>query len=44
MDGSRWSWSISLPYAVPEDWRKAARNLILFMLVLIPIAWHDGMF
>jgi len=35
---------VILPYAVPEDWKKAIRNLILFLLVLIPIGIHDGMF
>lgn len=30
--------------AVPADWRKALRNVILFFLLLIPIAIHDGMF
>ena len=33
-----------VPYAVPNDWRKAVRNGFLFMLVLIPIGVSDGMF
>lgn len=35
---------VLLPYAVPEDWRKALRNVCLFMLVLVPIGINDGMF
>lgn len=32
------------PYAVPNDWRLVARNLLLFIAVLVPIGIHDGMF
>ncbi|XP_015524446.1 N-acetylneuraminate (7)9-O-acetyltransferase [Neodiprion pinetum] len=32
------------PYAVPNDWRHVARNLLLFIAVLVPIGIHDGMF
>ncbi|XP_015593791.1 N-acetylneuraminate 9-O-acetyltransferase [Cephus cinctus] len=32
------------PYAVPKDWRLVARNLLLFIAVLVPIGIHDGMF
>jgi len=35
---------ILLPYAVPEDWRKAIRNMFIFLLILIPIGYQDGMF
>jgi len=35
---------VLLPYAVPEDWRKALRNMCLFLLVLVPIGINDGMF
>lgn len=30
--------------AVPADWKKTLRNVILFFLALVPIAIHDGMF
>lgn len=30
--------------AVPADWKKALRNVVLFFLILMPIAIHDGMF
>ncbi|XP_072399865.1 N-acetylneuraminate (7)9-O-acetyltransferase [Diabrotica undecimpunctata] len=33
-----------LPYAVPNDWKLALRNLILFLAVLVPIGINDGMF
>ncbi|KAI4477252.1 PREDICTED: CAS1 domain-containing protein 1 [Polistes canadensis] len=33
-----------VPYAVPNDWRRVARNLLLFIAVLVPIGIHDGMF
>ncbi|XP_034943089.1 N-acetylneuraminate 9-O-acetyltransferase [Chelonus insularis] len=32
------------PYAVPNDWKLVARNLLLFMAVLVPIGINDGMF
>ncbi|XP_066590612.1 N-acetylneuraminate 9-O-acetyltransferase [Prorops nasuta] len=32
------------PYAVPNDWKSVARNLLLFIAVLVPIGIHDGMF
>ncbi|KAI1285807.1 N-acetylneuraminate 9-O-acetyltransferase [Halotydeus destructor] len=31
-------------FAVPSDWRYMARNLIIFILILIPIGIKDGMF
>jgi len=33
-----------IPVAVPEDWKKALRNLFIFLLILIPIGISDGMF
>ena len=30
--------------AVPSDWKRTLRNVVLFFLVLIPVAIHDGMF
>jgi hypothetical protein len=33
-----------VPLAVPADWKKTIRNVILFFLALVPIAIHDGMF
>ncbi|XP_064556342.1 N-acetylneuraminate 9-O-acetyltransferase [Drosophila montana] len=35
---------ILLPYAVPNDWRLVLRNLVIFLIVLIPVARSDGMF
>ncbi|KAH0560977.1 N-acetylneuraminate 9-O-acetyltransferase [Cotesia glomerata] len=35
---------ILAPYAVPNDWKLVARNLLIFIAVLIPIGIHDGMF
>lgn len=35
---------ILLPYAVPNDWRLVMRNLVIFLIVLIPVARSDGMF
>lgn len=35
---------VLLPYAVPNDWKIALRNLIVFLIVLIPIGKYDGMF
>jgi len=32
------------PFAVPSDWRLVLRNVGLFLMVLIPIGIHDGMF
>jgi hypothetical protein len=32
------------PFAVPNDWKLALRNLIIFALILIPIGHYDGMF
>ena len=29
--------------AVPSDWKRALRNVILFFLALVPIAIHAGM-
>lgn len=34
---------VLLPWAVPNDWRRALRNLGLFVVVLIPIGRYDGM-
>lgn len=34
---------VLLPWAVPNDWRLALRNLAVFMVVLIPIGRYDGM-
>ncbi|PSN53759.1 hypothetical protein C0J52_06243 [Blattella germanica] len=33
-----------MPYAVPPDWRLVLRNALLFLVVLVPIGIHDGMF
>lgn len=33
-----------MPYAVPSDWRLVLRNALLFLVVLVPIGIHDGMF
>ncbi|CAB0017001.1 unnamed protein product [Nesidiocoris tenuis] len=33
-----------LPYIVPSDWRIVIRNFIIFLLILVPIGIHDGMF
>ncbi|EDW06193.1 N-acetylneuraminate 9-O-acetyltransferase [Drosophila mojavensis] len=35
---------ILLPYAVPNDWRLVMRNLVIFLIVLVPVARSDGMF
>lgn len=35
---------VLLPYAVPNDWKIALRNLIVFLIILIPIGKYDGMF
>lgn len=35
---------VLLPYSVPNDWKLALRNLILFLAVLVPIGINDGMF
>ena len=34
---------ILLPYAVPNDWKLALRNLVIFLVILIPIGRYDGM-
>lgn len=34
---------ILLPWAVPNDWRLALRNLVVFLVVLLPIGRYDGM-
>ena len=31
------------PLAVPSDWKRALRNVVLFFSALVPIAVHDGM-
>ena len=36
--------SVLLPYAVPTDWKLVLRNALLFLVVLVPIGIHDGMF
>lgn len=36
--------AIILPYAVPDDWRLVLRNFVIFVVVLVPIGIHDGMF
>jgi len=33
-----------VPYAVPDDWRKTLRNVVIFFLILVPIGISDGMF
>ncbi|XP_059469024.1 N-acetylneuraminate 9-O-acetyltransferase [Neocloeon triangulifer] len=35
---------ILTPYAVPNDWKLALRNVALFLVVLVPIGIRDGMF
>lgn len=35
---------VLVPYAVPNDWKLALRNLIVFLVILIPIGRYDGMF
>jgi len=32
------------PMLVPSDWRHCVRNMVVFLLVLVPIGVHDGMF
>lgn len=32
-----------VPIAIPADWKKSVRNVILFFLILVPIAIRDGM-
>lgn len=32
------------PYIVPNDWKLVLRNFAIFLVVLLPIARHDGMF
>lgn len=36
--------TVLIPYAVPNDWKLAFRNFIIFLIILIPIAKYDGMF
>lgn len=31
-------------YAIPNDWKCLIRNAVIFILILIPIGVHDGMF
>ncbi|CAG0885358.1 unnamed protein product, partial [Darwinula stevensoni] len=31
-----------VPYVVPEDWKYTLRNVLIFILILIPIGIHDG--
>jgi len=31
-------------FFVPSDWKRTLRNVVIFFLVLVPIAIHDGMF
>ena len=31
-------------FFVPSDWKRTLRNVIIFFLMLVPIAIHDGMF
>ncbi|KAK7590435.1 hypothetical protein V9T40_002048 [Parthenolecanium corni] len=33
-----------LPYAVPSDYKLALRNLLIFVVILIPVGIRDGMF
>ncbi|XP_018798527.1 PREDICTED: CAS1 domain-containing protein 1 [Bactrocera latifrons] len=33
-----------LPYAVPNDWKLAIRNFVIFLIILIPVGHADGMF
>ncbi|XP_067001977.1 N-acetylneuraminate 9-O-acetyltransferase [Anabrus simplex] len=33
-----------MPFAVPSDWKLVLRNALLFLIVLVPIGIHDGMF
>lgn len=32
------------PYLVPNDWKVCLRNFAIFLVILVPIARHDGMF
>ena len=32
------------PVLVPSDWRLCVRNCVIFILILVPIGVHDGMF
>lgn len=34
---------VLLPYAVPDDWRLALRNFVIFLLLMIPIGIYGGM-
>ncbi|GAB6019038.1 hypothetical protein CHUAL_000666 [Chamberlinius hualienensis] len=31
-------------FAIPNDWKYVIRNVIIFLVILIPIGIHDGMF
>lgn len=33
--------TVLLPYAVPNDWKLVLRNLVVFFIILIPIARYD---
>lgn len=35
---------VLLPYAVPNDWRIALRNVVIFVLLMVPLGKYDGMF
>ncbi|KXJ69047.1 hypothetical protein RP20_CCG000406 [Aedes albopictus] len=35
--------TVLLPYIVPNDWKLALRNMLIFIVVLIPIGRYDGM-
>jgi len=37
------TWTLA-KYAIPSDWRYLVRNLIIFLIILVPIGIHDGMF
>ena len=36
--------AVVTPYVVPNDWKKVLRNVVIFILILVPIGIHDGMF
>ncbi|GFU04031.1 n-acetylneuraminate 9-O-acetyltransferase [Nephila pilipes] len=36
--------NILVRYAVPTDWKYLIRNVTIFLLLLVPIGIHDGMF
>lgn len=35
--------TVLLPYVIPNDWKLALRNVLIFVVVLIPIGRYDGM-